>query len=151
MLLSLFYSDIRHLTSYSFYEVPTLKQWSSPKGRVIVMGDAAHAFSPQGGQGAAMSFEDAETLGITMSRPDFESNRQRLLNAWQNHRQERVKRVKAFTDNNAKLRTPTNSWIRQVIKDWVMWAFLTYKGPLNGMEWLYGYDGESVVKALRES
>jgi 2-polyprenyl-6-methoxyphenol hydroxylase-like FAD-dependent oxidoreductase len=139
-------------TSYapSFYEVPSLARWSSPNGRVIVMGDAAHAFSPQGGQGAAMSFEDAETLAMTMSRPDFDTNRERLLKAWQTHRQERVRQVKAYTDRNGKLRTPTNSWIRQVIKDWIMWAMLTYKGQLNGLEWLFGYDGENIVKVLRQ-
>jgi hypothetical protein len=61
-----------------------------------------------------------------------------------------VRQVKAYTDNNGKLRTPNNSWIRQVIKDWMMWAMLSYKGPLNSMEWLFSYDAENFVKVLRE-
>jgi len=138
------------LHMHVFFEVPPLARWSSSKGRVILMGDAAHAFSPQGGQGAAMSFEDAETLAMTMSRPDFDANRQRLLGAWQAHRQERVRQVKAYTDNNGRLRTPTDSWFKRVLKDWVMWAILSYKGPLNGMQWLFGYDGENIVKVLRQ-
>jgi 2-polyprenyl-6-methoxyphenol hydroxylase-like FAD-dependent oxidoreductase len=115
---------------------------------VIIIGDAAHAFSPQGGQGAAMAFEDAETLAYTMAQPNFLSQKTTLLNAWQTHRQQRVKLVKAYTDRNGKLRTPNDSYFQQVIKDWVMWAVLKYKGELNGLEWLYGYNAEDFLKEL---
>jgi 2-polyprenyl-6-methoxyphenol hydroxylase-like FAD-dependent oxidoreductase len=132
-----------------FYEVTDLPRWSSPGGRVIVMGDAAHAFSPQGGQGAAMAMEDAATLGMTISRPNFTSDRVRLLKAWQAHRQRRVQAVKAYTDGNGRLRTPPNTWFKRMMKEWIMWARLTWKGPLNGMEWLFSYEAEDVIKDLR--
>ena len=131
-----------------FFEVPRLESWTSPHGRVILIGDAAHAFSPQGGQGAAMAFEDAETLAYTMSRIDFASNRSRLLREWEQHRKPRVQQVKDFTDGNGRMRSPTNSYIKQTVKEWIMWGTLKYTGPVMGMEWLYGYNAEDIKKVL---
>jgi 2-polyprenyl-6-methoxyphenol hydroxylase-like FAD-dependent oxidoreductase len=42
------------------YDVPTLPAWH--KGRVVLLGDAAHAMSPAGGQGASMALADAMLL-----------------------------------------------------------------------------------------
>ncbi len=46
--------------SRSFEQDP-LPTWV--KGRVILIGDAAHSMLPLQGQGASQSFEDAEALG----------------------------------------------------------------------------------------
>jgi 2-polyprenyl-6-methoxyphenol hydroxylase-like FAD-dependent oxidoreductase len=43
------------------YDVPTLPSWH--RGRVGLVGDAAHAMSPAGGQGASQALEDAQVLG----------------------------------------------------------------------------------------
>ncbi|PMD45776.1 FAD/NAD(P)-binding domain-containing protein [Hyaloscypha variabilis F] len=107
----------KNLYFNEFFEVPPLERWSSPIGRVIVLGDAAHAMSPQGGQGAAMAFEDAETLAFTIARPNFNSNRPKYLRAWEQHRKQRVAEVKAYTDRNGKLRTPSNNYVMQLVKD----------------------------------
>jgi len=45
---------------YPDYDVPTLAQWHT--GRVVLMGDAAHAVTPHSGQGASMALEDALVL-----------------------------------------------------------------------------------------
>ncbi|KNB18331.1 hypothetical protein FOXG_22191 [Fusarium oxysporum f. sp. lycopersici 4287] len=76
-------------------------------GRVIVIGDAAHAIPPTGGQGAAMAFEDAETLSyvlgrirdICLIRPngDHRSLVNEMLHKWQRHRQGRIVKVMDFT------------------------------------------------------
>jgi 2-polyprenyl-6-methoxyphenol hydroxylase-like FAD-dependent oxidoreductase len=42
------------------FDVPTLPTWH--KGRVVLLGDAAHAMSPAGGQGASMALADAMLL-----------------------------------------------------------------------------------------
>jgi 2-polyprenyl-6-methoxyphenol hydroxylase-like FAD-dependent oxidoreductase len=39
------------------HDVPTLPTWH--RGRVLLLGDAAHAMSPAGGQGASLALEDA--------------------------------------------------------------------------------------------
>ncbi|KAK0464734.1 uncharacterized protein EV420DRAFT_1618490 [Desarmillaria tabescens] len=58
------------------YEIPHLPYWTSLHGtllgpatgaaRIILMGDAAHAASPDSGQGASMAFEDAQMLGLLL-------------------------------------------------------------------------------------
>jgi 2-polyprenyl-6-methoxyphenol hydroxylase-like FAD-dependent oxidoreductase len=42
------------------FDVPSLPTWH--RGRAVVIGDAAHAMSPAGGQGASMALEDARVL-----------------------------------------------------------------------------------------
>ena len=41
---------------YPIYDMPELQQWSA--GRVLLMGDAAHAVAPHSGQGASLAIED---------------------------------------------------------------------------------------------
>ena len=113
-----------------------------------MIGDAAHAITPQGGQGAAMAFEDAETLAYTMSRLDFVENRSKLLGRWEVHRQERLEKVKEFTNRNASLRDPGRSQLRQSMKEYVVWGAFKYMGPSAGMEWLYGYNAEDIIGIL---
>ena len=43
------------------YDLPDVKHWH--KGRVVIVGDAAHAASTSSGQGASMAMESAVTLG----------------------------------------------------------------------------------------
>ncbi|KAK7039308.1 FAD/NAD(P)-binding domain-containing protein [Favolaschia claudopus] len=48
------------ITKYGLYDRPKLESWH--RGRVILIGDAAHATSPHLGQGANQAFEDADYL-----------------------------------------------------------------------------------------
>jgi 2-polyprenyl-6-methoxyphenol hydroxylase-like FAD-dependent oxidoreductase len=43
-----------------------LSTWTSPKGRMMLIGDAAHPFFPTSGQGAGMAIEDAATVAIAL-------------------------------------------------------------------------------------
>jgi 2-polyprenyl-6-methoxyphenol hydroxylase-like FAD-dependent oxidoreductase len=47
------------------YELPHLKRWSS--GRVTLLGDAAHAMTPNLGQGGCLAIEDALTLAASLA------------------------------------------------------------------------------------
>jgi 2-polyprenyl-6-methoxyphenol hydroxylase-like FAD-dependent oxidoreductase len=49
---------------YPIYDMPELAHWS--KGRVLLMGDAAHAVAPHSGQGASMAIEDALVLAACL-------------------------------------------------------------------------------------
>ena len=55
----------------AIYDIPSLPAWHV--GRVMLLGDAAHAMSPAGGQGAALALEDAMLVGKFLagrSRPE---------------------------------------------------------------------------------
>jgi 2-polyprenyl-6-methoxyphenol hydroxylase-like FAD-dependent oxidoreductase len=45
----------------TIHDVPRLPRWS--KGRTLLLGDAAHAMSPAGGQGASLALEDTMVFG----------------------------------------------------------------------------------------
>lgn len=54
--------------NYPIYDMPELSTWS--KGRVLLMGDAAHAVAPHSGQGASMAIEDAVVLAACLEASD---------------------------------------------------------------------------------
>ncbi|MFK0164338.1 FAD-dependent monooxygenase [Rhizobium sp. NPDC090279] len=51
--------------SYPIFDMPQLPIWS--KGRVALLGDAAHAIGPHSGQGASMAIEDAVVLSACLA------------------------------------------------------------------------------------
>jgi 2-polyprenyl-6-methoxyphenol hydroxylase-like FAD-dependent oxidoreductase len=53
---------------YDLYELPPLKAYTS--GAVVLVGDAAHAMTPNLGQGACQALEDAVVLGDVMASGD---------------------------------------------------------------------------------
>jgi 2-polyprenyl-6-methoxyphenol hydroxylase-like FAD-dependent oxidoreductase len=50
---------------YPIYDMPELPSWSN--GRVLLMGDAAHAVAPHSGQGASMAIEDGLVLAACLA------------------------------------------------------------------------------------
>lgn len=50
--------------NYPIYDMPELPHWS--QGRVLLMGDAAHAVAPHSGQGASMAIEDGVVLAACL-------------------------------------------------------------------------------------
>ncbi|MCW6530827.1 FAD-dependent monooxygenase [Sphingomonas sp. MMSM20] len=55
-------ADIR---VYPDFDIPSLSHWSL--GRVVLIGDAAHAVTPHSGQGASMALEDALVLAAAIA------------------------------------------------------------------------------------
>jgi 2-polyprenyl-6-methoxyphenol hydroxylase-like FAD-dependent oxidoreductase len=51
-----------------FQVVPKLETFVSEVGRVLILGNAAHASKPNGGQGGSVSLEDAATLAIAIKQ-----------------------------------------------------------------------------------
>lgn len=54
-------------------EAPQLASWRSPKGKVVLLGDAAHAMLPYMGQGLSQGIESAGALAHILRRARMES------------------------------------------------------------------------------
>ncbi|KUJ16535.1 FAD dependent oxidoreductase [Mollisia scopiformis] len=82
------------LRIWHFYHIPRLERWM--RGRVLIVGDSAHAIPPSGGQGANMAFEDVYLVALVLGRLGGKPSGgelERALLGWQRFRQRRVDRV----------------------------------------------------------
>jgi 2-polyprenyl-6-methoxyphenol hydroxylase-like FAD-dependent oxidoreductase len=129
-----------------------MEHWVSRSGRVILIGDAAHAIPPSGGQGAASAFEDAETLAYVLSklmlpgysRPDLRESLQR----WETHRKQRISQILDYTVRAGNIRKRT-SGIMQILKEWTIWAtFKLYEFQGGGPAWIYTYNAEGILSII---
>jgi 2-polyprenyl-6-methoxyphenol hydroxylase-like FAD-dependent oxidoreductase len=70
------------------YELPPLRQWS--RGLVTLLGDAAHAMTPNLGQGACQAIEDGVALGASLrAAPDVVT----ALKVYDTQRMKRTRRI----------------------------------------------------------
>ncbi|KAM0332015.1 hypothetical protein ACHAQA_002281 [Verticillium albo-atrum] len=122
---------------WPFYIIPKLSSWTSDHGRVVILGDAAHAIPPTAGQGVNQAFEDvyvfAKVLGQVHQNDSIRM--QTALKKWQRMRQERVDRVLELNASINKRRLPS-----QGDEEIVTEAF--------ELDWLYNIDFETVVQDI---
>ncbi|MDF5754360.1 FAD-dependent monooxygenase [Spongiactinospora sp. TRM90649] len=91
----------RILAPWTAYDVPVVPRWH--RGRMIIIGDAAHATVPSIGQGAAMAIEDAVVLAKCLrDATDFGA----AFAAYERLRRERVERVVAQGRRTDGWKTP---------------------------------------------
>ncbi|KAE8325076.1 hypothetical protein BDV39DRAFT_216772 [Aspergillus sergii] len=94
-------------------DLDPLEKWV--EGRVILIGDAAHAMLPTQGQGASQSFEDAEALGAFFAditgRPSLETVHSLLTQIF-NARYERATLIQGYSRQQA--RPATNKGSKQI-------------------------------------
>lgn len=98
------------------YEIERVPQWQ--RGRMVILGDAAHAASPAGGQGASMAAEDAVVLAKCMRD---HTDVQAALEAFVALRRPRVERVVAESKRyaNMKLVGPVGRFFRDLMLPWL--------------------------------
>jgi 2-polyprenyl-6-methoxyphenol hydroxylase-like FAD-dependent oxidoreductase len=95
----------------AIHDLPPLPRWW--RGRVVLVGDAAHAMSPVGGQGVSMAFEDAQLLAAVISSSatldealaGFEWSRRRRTEPM-------VARARKNSERNMKPVGPFGEWFR---------------------------------------
>lgn len=99
----------------AIHDVPDLPQWSV--GRVVLIGDAAHAVAPHSGQGASMALEDAMCLAKLLR--DFNGRDvQEVLRAFERERRPRTDRVIEMGRKNGRHKEampPFAYWLMQQI------------------------------------
>ena len=82
---------------WGLYDRRPLPAWS--KGRLILLGDAAHAMLPHLGQGANQSIEDGVALAIFLERRDSAENPD-VVQRYEKFRRERTDVVQAEARKN---------------------------------------------------
>ncbi|KAL7796268.1 monooxygenase [Trichoderma afarasin] len=130
---------LKGINLWPFYLVPKLDTWT--QGRVVILGDAAHAIPPTAGQGVNQAFEDVYTFAGVVARvqqmKESEDDPQdavriaKALKSWQLGRQARVDRVLDLNDKLNKRRLP------DAVKAGNFEPF--------DLDWLYGVDFEQLI------
>jgi 2-polyprenyl-6-methoxyphenol hydroxylase-like FAD-dependent oxidoreductase len=116
----------------NLFDVATLPRWHD--GRVVLVGDAAHAVSPSSGQGASLALEDAMDLAKRL-RDDGEPAR--AFEGFERDRRARVERIVAEgrrhgTDKAEITPLPTQ------VRHFARWVALNLFGR-RSQDWVYGY------------
>jgi 2-polyprenyl-6-methoxyphenol hydroxylase-like FAD-dependent oxidoreductase len=131
-----------HLSIWPFYVVPHLETWFSPKQRVMIMGDAAHAIPPTAGQGASQAFEDVFSFSYLFSKVEDSKMLERVLPRWQGYRMERVKRILELTRKLNNRRLPAEELGKLGKED------LYVEEGKEGQSWLFDPKIEEAINEL---
>jgi 2-polyprenyl-6-methoxyphenol hydroxylase-like FAD-dependent oxidoreductase len=100
--------------NYPVFDMPPLPKWS--KGRVVLVGDAAHAVGPHAGQGASMGIEDALVLAACLSADRSHS---RAFERYEQLRRGRIDKVVKLTARNSSQKR-SNSRFAVFIRDLIL-------------------------------
>jgi salicylate hydroxylase len=82
------------MSFWALVELPRLPRWT--RGRVILLGDAAHAPLPHQGQGAGLAIEDAYALGMLLAEAGLQ-NYSLAFQAFEKLRKRRSWMVQAYS------------------------------------------------------
>jgi 2-polyprenyl-6-methoxyphenol hydroxylase-like FAD-dependent oxidoreductase len=113
---------------YVPYHVPRVDRWY--KGRLCLLGDAAHAM-PEKGQGSGLAFEDIAILTRYLTRPsslDTTADWEGLFIQFQKSREPRIDKVRASSKSFTSARES---------KGW-MWVWWCKKWAFRGFSWWKG-------------
>lgn len=124
------------ITGWTTYDMPVVKHWHDGRGRMVLLGDAAHATSPAAGQGAAMSLEDAVILAQCL-RDASDANA--AFNAYVALRRDRVERIVEQGRRGSASKAP--GVIGRVIRDAMLPIMFRRAARDDGasMMWLQGH------------
>jgi 2-polyprenyl-6-methoxyphenol hydroxylase-like FAD-dependent oxidoreductase len=120
------------MTMSPIHTIAHLPTWHN--GRMIVIGDAAHAPSPTSGQGASLSIEDAVVLAKSLRD---QPTPQTAFAQFEAARRPRVERIIKWAAriNNSKAAGP----IGRVFRDAMLPLILTMTADSKALRQTYGY------------
>ncbi|MDR3008299.1 MAG: FAD-dependent monooxygenase [Sphingobacterium sp.] len=130
-LFSKIITNSHEIIAYPVYDLPRLPKWY--KGRVCLIGDAAHGISPHIGQGAALALEDTVVLAELLKR---HRDYQKAFELFQSLRQPRVEKIIASARKVGDTKTKTNP-----IAAWFRDRLLPYfiDKQIQQLDWIYGW------------
>ncbi|MBO9691271.1 MAG: FAD-dependent monooxygenase [Chryseobacterium sp.] len=130
-LLSSIIRNSYEIIAYPIYDLPSLSHWY--KGRVCLIGDAAHGISPHIGQGASLALEDTAVIAEQLK---LNNEYEAAFQAFQSRRQFRVEKIikSARKVGNTKTKTnPIAAWFRDLFI-----GFFIHK-QIRQLDWIYGW------------
>ena len=119
------------IIALNIYDVGRLPNWH--RGRVALIGDAAHAVSPNSGQGASLALEDSLYLARLIRDLDAIEP---AFARFEAERRERVEKVIDYgrrAGNDKKVQGAVALWLRDRMIAWLLPFFM------NRMGWMYEY------------
>ncbi|MFC4685382.1 FAD-dependent oxidoreductase [Epilithonimonas pallida] len=131
-LFSKIIRNSHEIIAYPVYDVPKLSHWY--KGRVCLIGDAAHGISPHIGQGASLALEDTVVIAELLKlHQDYGT----AFQIFQSERQSRVEKVIKSARKVGDTKTKTNpiaTWFR----DRFIGVFIGKQ--IRQLDWIYGWN-----------
>ncbi|KAF7327410.1 FAD-binding protein [Mycena kentingensis (nom. inval.)] len=132
------------------YVTPRLPHWTSlsGSGRILLLGDAAHAMPPHAGQGVACAAEDAVAIAILLKhyrvshRFEIEEALRRTGEAYEAVRMKRLAKILDAAKYGSASKK-TQSWFQEKVRDWFMW--LLCKLPESWNDGQFSYDVEAEI------
>jgi 2-polyprenyl-6-methoxyphenol hydroxylase-like FAD-dependent oxidoreductase len=121
------------IIGYPIYDIVTQPTWH--QGRVVLVGDAIHAVSPQAGQGASLAVEDAMVLAKCLR--DREDHALAFA-AYERLRRARVERMVRYGRSLSRQKVLTNP-IQVAFRDRLMPSFLKLFANPAALDWVYSY------------
>ena len=95
-------SRVESCLLWTLADLPPLPSWLDESGKVVLIGDAAHAMVPYLAQGASMSIEDGAVLAECLARVKARHNIPRYLQAFQAIRKPRCEKVQQGSIANGR-------------------------------------------------
>ena len=126
---------------YSTFDFPSVPSWH--RGRMVLVGDAAHAASPSSGQGASMAIEDAVTLGrVLRGATSGNAGLQSITAGFERYEAERRPRAEAVVAWGRRSSEPkVRSQFTRVFQDLAMRAVFRAmaRKTADSFDWLYDH------------
>lgn len=130
---------------WPFYLLPKLERWTSGTGRVVLVGDSAHALPPSAGQGINQAMEDACTLGLLLGRIGSTGvTASGALGLWQEMRQKRIDWVLGLNALMDRMRLP-EAKRREALEGSRVGDWASVAGGEGQLAWLYDPGLEGMV------
>jgi salicylate hydroxylase len=131
------FSRTERCYKWALYDRDPLPQWT--KGRVTLLGDAAHPMLPYLAQGAAQSLEDGYVLADMLAQ--HRADPQAALQAYEQARRPRTSRIQLHARERGKINNATSTFAR-LKRDigYRLKRLLKPKEHTYKIEWIYGHD-----------